>query len=272
MSTFDLDRTKNEIRRYGYSICRNIVPLDLWQEARSEAFDFFNRLLKEETRSSLLPALRGGVIPGMNSFTGYSSNNNWSLYRHVHFRWNRMNHPLSKCLQLSSLLSSYRNLLSNLPRHHGHMLENDNSLTYMSLSLYPSGTGFIKPHVDSYSPKSPPIVHCKVELSEYGTDYSSGGLKITTRDGSQVLLSSLLRPTDMLVFDGRNRHEIANIDGRGIGRIALFDIPTRAADVFKTNRIYSSDGTQIHRAFVACARNTIRLQTSLASWMAEFLE
>ena len=46
------------------------------------------------------------------------------------------------------------------------------------------------------------------------------------KKGKLIDISGQVRPTDIIFFDGFQPHEIKPIEGSGIGRIALFEIPT----------------------------------------------
>lgn len=136
-----------------------------------------------------------------------------------------------------------RNALLDLPFDYGQLIESDNYITYTSLSLYPPDGGFLKLHRDSHSGSHTrePILHFKVELSYPDTTFDSGGFVLHTPNSTQINLSKLLSPSDILLFDGSLPHEIEPVYAANYGRYGLFEIPTYVDNESRTWQYKTED-------------------------------
>ena len=233
---------QDSLKEKGYYIIRNIIDGQAYERARSEANDYF---LKQKNNNRLPKALRGGVAAGQRDIEGYSDTKAWKIYRSCYFPWNRPNPEVHQCIKLSRLASSLRNNIAGLKSDHGAYLEADNTINYTSLSLYPSGGGFLNRHRDIHpdSIDYEPLIHFKIDLSIKGKDYDIGGFAIWEKNGTEINISALIQPGDILLFDGSCYHEIKSIHGEGIGRIALFEIPTVTTEESRSS-YYAGDGEE----------------------------
>jgi hypothetical protein len=216
-----LNEARTSLEVSGFAIIRDVLDPSLVTHLTCEAKAYFFEVSKQ---SSLSQALRGNVGAGMSNIEGYSRNNSWYLYRSCVFPWNRVKPELSALVDISRYLSGIRNILVGLPFDHGSCLESDGTIAYTSLSLYPAGGGFLSKHKDGH--KSDQLIHFKVELSQKGLDYTQGGFFLWDKEGREIDISSKSRPSDLVFFDGSLEHEIKPIYGTGVGRIAIFEIPT----------------------------------------------
>ena len=192
---------QDSLRVKGYYLIRNIIEGHAYESARSEANDYF---LKQKNINKLPKALRGGVAAGQLDIEGYSDTKAWKLFRSCYFPWNRPNPEVHQCIKLSRLASSLRNNIAGLKSDHGAYLETDNTINYTSLSLYPSSGGFLNRHRDIHpdSIDYEPLIHFKIDLSIKGKDYDSGGFTIWEKNGTEIDISALMQPGDILLFDG----------------------------------------------------------------------
>ena len=226
LTTEDLARVREELDLLGYSILRGVISSELVAECRDLAVQYFHSLqLKHDT---LPNALRGNVGAGMRDVEGFSETNRWYLYRSCFFPWNAHVHQVSLLIQLSRYVSSLRGSVLGKQESDGLTIGDDGAISYTSLSLYPVEGGFLERHRDAYSGTNlqKSLIHFKIELTQKGIDYQSGGLYVWDKKGKLIDISGQVRPTDIIFFDGFQPHEIKPIEGSGIGRIALFEIPT----------------------------------------------
>ena len=185
----------------------------------------------------------------MENTFGFSRNKSWYIYRYCDFKWNRSNPELENIIKISNELSRIRNFLVGNKKTYGEFIEENNYITYTSLSLYPSNGGFLKKHRDlEPSQKNPSIIHCKFELTHKGQDYEKGGLFIIDKKGKELNISEIAKPRDVIFFDGAQYHQIKNIESSNLGRIAVFDVPTHVTNSSR-EWIYAGDGYSFPKKF-----------------------
>ena len=233
-------KANSSLEKYGYFIAKKLLTEKSYKSARISALDFFK---KEIVLGNKLPnALRGDVAAGMENNFGFSRNKSWHIYRYCDFKWNRSNPELENIIKISNELSRIRNSLIGNKETYGEFIEENNYITYTSISLYPSNGGYLKKHRDlEPSQNNPSIIHCKFELTHKGQDYEEGGLFITDKKGRELNISEIAKPRDVIFFDGAQYHQIKNIESSNLGRIAVFDIPTHVTNSSR-ECIYAGDG------------------------------
>ena len=232
----------NDLKVKGFHIAKGLIPLNKFEIARKESISFFE---KQKLKNKKLPkALRGGVKAGMKNNFGYSSNKAWKIFRLCAFTWNRKESELNNVISLSRELSSFRNRIVGAPDDYGLYIENNGFIQYTSLSLYPPNGGFLNKHRDAHAVKDgKPLVHFKLELTHKNIDYEEGGFYIWDRKNQEHCISDLVKPGDVIFFDGTLYHEIKPINGVK-GRIALFEIPTYVM-ASSRNSDYYGDGEKL---------------------------
>ena len=238
----DISKINEDIKKNGYHIAKALIPLDIYNLARKEAIRFFR---ESNLQNKKLPkALRGGVKAGMIDKLGYASNKSWKIYRLCSFPWNRYCIELKNTIHLSRNISKLRNQVIGLDQDYGSFIEKNNYIQYTSLSLYPAQGGFLNKHKDTHTIDDEiPLLHFKIELTHKNKDYKEGGFVLWDRNNKEIKISDLIEPGDVLFFDGSLFHEIKPISG-GIGRIALFEIPTYVDANFRDFE-YAGDGEKI---------------------------
>ncbi len=231
---------KIEIESKGYYIAKKLITQDWYNSCREQSIKYFDGL--NSNTNDLPTALRGSICAGMADSLGYEKNKAWHIYRYCGFRWNRPNQDLVKIIKTSHSLSRIRNVIYGTSEDYGDFIEENNFFTYTSLSLYPLKGGFLNKHIDfKRSWNIQPMIHFKVELTHKGQDYKEGGFYITDKLNRLICVSDLVRPTDVIFFEGSQPHEIAPIGDGDYGRMAFFEIP---ASVTPASRecIYAGDG------------------------------
>ena len=130
-------------------------------------------------------------------------------------------------------LARFRNGLYGLPPEHAVHGTDDGFFTCARLHQYPRGGGFMVPHRDHFSQVvtvdaglayyQPFLI-----LSEKGRDYQEGGAYID-REGERILYEGSCLTGDVVVYDGRTIHGVADVDplaaldlDRFSGRVAAF--------------------------------------------------
>jgi hypothetical protein len=130
-------------------------------------------------------------------------------------------------------LARFRNGLYGLPRDHAVQGIADGFFTCARLHQYPRGGGFMVPHRDHFSrvvtvDEKLGYYQPFLLLSEKGKDYGEGGAYIDVKD-ERVLYESACEAGDVIVYDGRTMHGVADVDplvplelDRFSGRVAAF--------------------------------------------------
>ena len=237
--------SKNLIKN-GFYIAKEFITENEYEAVRKDAIMFFKNKLNKSNKH--LKALRGGVKAGMPNNLGYSDNNAWKIYRYCSFPWNRNPSHLINIVNLSRKLSSIRNQINGCSLDYGSVIEDNGFIQYTSLSLYPKDGGFLNKHRDIHPvPGGPPLIHFKLELTHKGQDYDQGGFYIWDHQNKMHCISELVKPRDVIFFDGSLFHEIKPVKGE-LGRIALFEIPT-FVDLKNREYDYAGDGEKISATF-----------------------
>lgn len=130
-------------------------------------------------------------------------------------------------------LAHFRNRLYDLPVDFAVESIDDGFFTCARIHQYPRGGGFMVPHRDMYSKlvtvqSGLGYYQVFVVLTERGTDYRHGGGYIDI-DNERILFEAETRAGDVIVYDGRTVHGVADIDPldplelhRFGGRVAAF--------------------------------------------------
>ena len=240
-----IKKARISLNNKGYYLAKNFLKEEIYAICRKESISYFNK--KTSHKRLLRASLRGDIAAGMKDVLGFTKNKTWHLYRNCSFNWNSANEEIKNILNTSRCISKVRNLLNGKSINYGDAIEKEGYITYTSLSLYPSGGGFLKEHHDgleysSDSNKQGKILHFKIELTHYGKDYSEGGFCIKDKETKEMVnLSKISSPTDVIFFDGSQKHVVRKIYGGKLGRIAFFQIPTFVSNESRTG-IYSGDG------------------------------
>lgn len=243
-----ISNAKKSLENKGYFIIRNALTEQNYLSCREEALSFFKE--KIFNLGKINYALRGDVAAGMHDNIGFEKNNSWHLYRYCSFKWNRTPSSISNIIRTSNILSRLRNIIINMEQNAGEFIEDNNYITYTSLSLYPKNGGFLNKHRDAHpTTDEPSVIHCKFELTHKGKDYSEGGFYIIDRQGKEINISEIAHPRDAILFDGTLFHEIKPIKGGDLGRIAVFDIPTFVTNSSRLS-IYSGDGFSLPKKII----------------------
>lgn len=236
-----VQEAKENLDKYGFYIAKKIINKEKYLEARNNSILHFDNLEKEYRKLSY--PLRGYVSAGMRDVSGLSNNEAWYLFRSCFFPWNRPNYNLRGLINISREISSIRNAIKGIPDDYGRYVEDDNFTAYTSLSNYPKDGGFLRKHKDG---KESNILHFKVELTHKGEDYKKGGFYVYDKvENSKIDISSVVKPCDVVFFDGSQSHGIDPIYGDK-GRVAFFEIPTY---VNHSSRyaIYTNDGWSLFK-------------------------
>jgi hypothetical protein len=130
-------------------------------------------------------------------------------------------------------LARFRNRLFALPEDHAVHGTADGFWTCARIHQYPRGGGFMVPHRDLYSRAAAEEAELGyyqpfLMLSEQGEDYREGGAYIDLGE-ERILYEGECRAGDVIVYDGRTIHGVADIDpleplalDRFSGRVAAF--------------------------------------------------
>lgn len=218
-SNFDSSNILSELDMHGFVIARDVIPLDFIERQKYKWLKKFNK--KNVTRRFV----RGDLVLGEENFLSYSDIPGWCMYRNFEFLWNKIEDNEQMEVHLS--LHRFRNLLQGYPENYGIEYNPLNYGFYISTSLYESGMGHLNFHADGHGVD--PILHYMLPLTFKGVDYDNGGLYCINKSGIKCDIDSMVRPGDVIFFDGRIEHGIEKVssDSFGkVGRIAQFSVPT----------------------------------------------
>ncbi|MFM7143991.1 MAG: hypothetical protein ACKO2K_18970 [Alphaproteobacteria bacterium] len=113
-------------------------------------------------------------------------------------------------------VARFRNRLYGLPEDFAVEGTDDGLFTCARIHQYPRGGGFMVPHRDLFSrlvTEESDMGYFQVFflLTEKGVDYVEGGAYVE-HDGERILFEDAARAGDVLVYDGRSIHGVADID------------------------------------------------------------
>jgi hypothetical protein len=160
-------------------------------------------------------------------------------------------------------LARFRNLLYGLPTDFAVEGTDDGYWTCSRLQQYPAGGGFMVPHRDMYAQAASaetglPYYQVLLELTEKGRDFVEGGAYVDVGE-ERVLYEDRCLSGDVIVYDGRSIHGVADIDpmlpldlqrlsGRIVGMASLFRLLAPGAAEYsrlaeKAGQLYGADLT-----------------------------
>jgi len=147
------------------------------------------------------------------------------MFRSYDFLWNPAIDALTR--EVGLRLSRLRNDVADVDHRSGEYFEPDRYGIYITTSYYPPGRGWLHAHEDLADERR--HWHFMLLLTFKGQDYGAGGLHIKNRDGVRVDVDAMVRPGDVVFFDGSLTHDVERIQSlspRDLGRLQLFSIPT----------------------------------------------
>jgi hypothetical protein len=213
-----------DIARDGFKVYPGVVRLEPLQEMKEFWKDYFGASRPGRR------AVRANLRLGEENFNSYSDTAQWCLFRDFDFLWNPPTHALTRDLGLE--VHRVRNRAQRFEEDRGLTYAEDCYGIYISTSCYPPRTGRLRGHSDGH--QGAPILQYMVPFTHKGIDYETGGLFVNDPKGTKVDVDAMMKPGDIVFFDGRMVHGVDAIGASGPtpGRIASFAIPT----FFKTQR------------------------------------
>ena len=213
----DFDVVKSNIDSNGFHVERALVDAHQVSQMRNFWVDFFT-----ENKVPNKTYVGGDFFYGEPNFLSYSGSPRWKLFRHYDFLWNKQTHSLTTktCINLHKI----RNKLQCLPEQSGLLFNELNYGVYISTSHYPGNGGMLRAHKDA--PASANEIHFMLPLTFLGKDFNSGGLFVVDEGGNKVIIDELCEPGDVIFFKGMKTHGVEAVFSDGIGRIAVFAVPT----------------------------------------------
>lgn len=145
----------------------------------------------------------------------------------------QVNYPVPRCLRVIynplwaedryGMHEIFRRLARLRNRIQGHALDyaveriEDSLWTAARLQHYPTGGGFFAPHRDAISPTNTQeagllkFIQILLLVSQRGEDFERGGAYID-KDDKRIDLEAEYGAGDVLIYDGRSMHGVADID------------------------------------------------------------
>ncbi|QWD00756.1 hypothetical protein G6726_01770 [Polynucleobacter paneuropaeus] len=209
----------SDIEVNGFAIASNVISIEYIERQKREWVVKFNK--KNVTKKFV----RGDLVLGEENFLSHSDIPGWCMYRNFDFLWNEASDK--ELIEVHLDLHRFRNLLQGLPENLGVEYNPACYGFYISTSLYEAGKGHLSFHADGHS--DTPILHYMIPITFKGVDYDEGGLFCINKAGVKCDVDSMVKPGDIIFFDGRIVHGVEKVESYsngGIGRIAQFAVPT----------------------------------------------
>jgi len=214
----DTDTVRTDLIEDGYSIVKDMVPVDFIETMR----DFWLRAFQEQ--ATLAPVIWGPYLGEPNRIHFHKSHDD-CLYRAYDFLWNEPVDQQSRDVGVA--LSRIRNVITESEGLAGEVFSPDRYGIYFTVSYYPPGDGWLHDHQDQTDSRR--HWHYILPITFRGQDFAGGGLHLIDRHGSDIDVDDIIKPGDVLFFDGSLSHGVKPIisdDARPLGRMQLFSIPT----------------------------------------------
>lgn len=217
----DLDEIIKIIDEKEYCVCHGLLESKTVLKIKPYWEDFFKQQIRKKPS---LKAVAGNFHLGEESFSSYSNDDNWNIYRFFDFYWNKAQTLEQKLTREIALdLHKIKNLLMDRDPLFGLIYSEDREGTYLSVSHYPPDEGFLKFHRDNEEQFR--LLQFMVNINYKNRDYSEGGLHFII-DGKKIDIDSELLPGSVLFFNGSLQHGVEPVKSTNeVGRIAFFSIP-----------------------------------------------
>lgn len=214
----DVAAVRRDIERIGYMIVPDVVDPAILSAMR----DFW---LAEFSKPCPRAPMVWGPYLGEPNGTLYDDGPTLNLYRSFDYLWNAPYHAPTRETALA--LNRVRNGLIGEKEHYGELLDAERYGIYVTTSLYPCGSGWMRMHPDTARERK--HWHFILPLTFRGKDYSRGGLILMDRASNRVDIDNLVTPGCVIFYDGTLEHGVEKIegsDGSQKGRLQMFAIPT----------------------------------------------
>jgi hypothetical protein len=207
-----------DIANEGFKVYPGAVHVEPLQEMKAFWVEYFGAARPDRR------AVRSNLRLGEENFNSYSDTAQWCLFRDFDFLWNAPTHALTRELGLE--IHRRRNKAQRFEEERGLKYSTDCYGIYISTSCYPGKTGRLRGHSDGH--EGAPILQYMVPFTHKGIDYETGGLYVHDAKDNKVDVDAVMKPGDIVFFDGRVMHGVDTIGASGPtpGRIASFAIPT----------------------------------------------
>lgn len=223
---------RDQVCRTGYAIQRPNGLVELCDTARSEYLAAFKqtKLQPPKIRFSYGDLARGP----WRKLTIGSQNGAGEAYaqflQSMYFDAQQSRYPSLN--RLFKFMNALRNQLMNVSPEFGDNPVRDRFWNACRVHHYPRGGGFMMTHCDTYFPiklGDLPFYQVMVPLSVKGRDFTQGGGVLFTRDGTRLDTDNIAGFGSVVVFDGRIRHGVEDVDpvelvdfNDTMGRLAAF--------------------------------------------------
>lgn len=249
---FSTEAVQQAIESKGYIIVNGVIPPARIQEIREFWLEEFRK--KSEGRVTWRPYL------GQKNHVGYSSDTFQRLYRATDYFWNEPMHRVTR--EVGMRLNALRNFIINQEPLFGLRYFDRAHGVFMTVSYYPPQTGFMDMHQDSVT-RDDTLIHCLAPITFLGADYAGGGMVLIDRQGNRVEVEKLLKPGDVVFYDGTLRHGVERIvghPGSTLGRMQIMPLPTRFEGVTGNARaLYAVPTSRFISAKLAGLKNAVRI-------------
>jgi hypothetical protein len=209
-----------DVGRDGFALYSGAVRVDALEQMKEFWVGYFG------TSRPSRRAVRSNLRLGDENFNSYSDDALWCLFRDFDFLWNRPTHALTRDLAVE--IHRVRNRSQGFDDEKGLAYSSDRYGMYVSTSFYPVDSGRLRGHEDGH--QGTPILQYMVPFTHKGIDYDDGGLFVHDAQGKKVDIDAVMKPGDVVFFDGRIKHGVDTIRSRAAsrraGRVASFAITT----------------------------------------------
>jgi hypothetical protein len=235
MISIDTQVVDAELEKRGYLIVKDEAFSELCTAAHDEYYRYFQASTLHAPRdkfhySDLIkdPWRKLTIGSGNGLGEAYAQN-----LQTTYFHLEDTNHP--SLGSLFKMMTVLRNKLMGVSESFGSEPERDRFWDACRVHHYPRGGGFMAVHRDTYFPQiidaqlGKPYYQICVLLSQKCVEFSTGGGIIIGNDDAKVDLETAGGFGSLILFDGRVRHAVEDVDldkvidfNRADGRLAAF--------------------------------------------------
>ncbi len=235
MISIDPQVVDAELEKRGYLILKDAAFAELCSGAHDEYYRCFETSTLHAPRDKFHytdliknPWRKLTIGSGNGLGEAYAQN-----LQTTYFHFDDANYP--KLGSLFKMMTVMRNKLMGVSESFGSDPDHDRFWDACRVHHYPRGGGFMAVHRDTYFPQiidaqiGKPYYQICVLLSRKGTDFGTGGGIIIDNDDTKVDLETAAGFGSLILFDGRARHAVEDVDldtiidfNRADGRLAAF--------------------------------------------------
>ncbi|MAH84081.1 MAG: hypothetical protein CBB68_07020 [Rhodospirillaceae bacterium TMED8] len=227
IDNFNATKLREALITDGFAVAKAIVPEPIVDAMR----DTWLRAYADNIKQA--PVIWGPFLGEANRILFHRSDS-CCMYRAYDFLWNRPIDVTTRSIGLK--LHRLRNCVAESQSLDGELIREDRYGIYITTSYYPPNYGWLAEHRDHADGRR--HWHFMLLMTMKKKSYEDGGLFLINRSGTKTDIDSLVRPGDVIFFDGTLPHGVEPVSGgAGLGRLQMFSIPTFMETPQKNDRL-----------------------------------